>query len=433
MKELTDNIKKKYVCDQLIWYLTVMLIIIMGLFDGHHLKMILMYGITGCVGCLILFKECNKFRPMIKVYHIIIVTFIVVCFLSTKWSWDSYSSYIASGYILRICVCVFIFYYHYEKQESIEPLFSAIKWGGYILAYCCLIGYNPKNIIEILVKGGRVYNEFYCHIGGENFIPGLFHGIFSPNINLLGTQIAFATVIGMFELIYRKRNIVFEVLSLLPVLLLVAVSGGKMNFLITLLGLVMILMLKTKKSSLKKTAKSWGLILVIMLVILFVLSLTTIFRETFDRFLFFFEGFFQNSKNVPMDSRVKMIQIGFEQFKRTPIAGIGVDNSNLLLLKEIGLDTYLHCNYIELLVGLGLIGTIVFYFGYLYTLIRLWMLRKYRDEYTSLCIILIVVCLIIDIATVTYTLTLTYIYLAMFFIHVEHLKLRRKDKSIQNV
>ena len=46
--------------DRIIWIFTVMLVAIIGLFDGHELMQILMYGITGCVFFLILLKRWLK-------------------------------------------------------------------------------------------------------------------------------------------------------------------------------------------------------------------------------------------------------------------------------------------------------------------------------------------------------------------------------------
>ena len=408
--------------DRIIWIFTVMLVAIIGLFDGHELMQILMYGITGCVFFLILLKERSQFRPRICKYHIFIAFFIGFCYLSSLWGWDSDSASITSGYILRIFICMSVFYYHYEKLESIEPLLSAIKWGGYILAIVSLIGYDPRNILEILLRGGRVYNGFTCQYGGVYDIPGLFYGIFNPNINYLGMQIALAAVAGIFDIVYRKKNILIELLGLLPALLLVAVSGGKMNFLIVILGAGLILLFKTKHTSAKITIKRWLLLFAFFCMAVLVLSFIPTFRMTFERFVTIAQDLMNTSNKMPTDERIIMIQVSMEQFKKTPLAGIGIDNSWILLEQAMGRSTYTHCNYMELLLGVGILGTLLFYIWWLYPVYQFWKYRKQGDNNLIICIIWILISLVIDVAIVTYSIRTTYLYIALLFIEAKKLR-----------
>lgn len=414
--------KREKICDTIIWTSTVLLITAIGLFDGHEWMQILMYLFTGITGILILLKEGKKFRLRIELYHVFIAVFICVCYVSGISALDSASSYITSGYVLRMFICMSVFYYYYEKQQSINPLLQAIKWGGYLLAYLSLIGYNPRNIIDILLNGGRVYNEFMCHIGDSYNIKGLFYGIFSPNINYLGMQIAIAAVIGVFDIVYQRKNLVVETIAILPALLLVAVSGGKMNYLIVFLGVCCILLQKTKHSSVKVTLQRWSLLLVGAVTVVMVLSYVPSFRTTLDRFVNIAQNLLNANSNMPQDQRITMIQIGLREFLKNPIIGIGIDNSYLILEQAIGRSTYFHCNYVELLAGVGVLGTCVYYMVYVYALYQFWKYRDQKDIFTNICIILLIISLVADVAIVTYSIRLTYLYSALLFIQVKKLK-----------
>ena len=421
LKVLKNNINIEQLCNQLIWYLTVILITIMALFDGHDLVQVLMYGITACVGFLILIKERTTFRPKIQSYHVIIMIFIGICYASSLWGWDTGYPISTSGYIIRIFICMSVFYYHYEKQESVAPLIQAVKWGGYMLAYICLIGYDLRNVVEILLKGGRLFNAFVCFIEGKS-VPGLFYGIFTPNINFLGKYVAIAAVIGFLDMAYHRKNLFCELLYVLPAVVFIAISGGKMNFLMLFIGVFIILLLKTRRETTKKTLLSWGIILIVTIAVLYILSFIPMFEETFNRFRQMIENLLGTRYEVSTNERVTMFKVGMEQFIKTPIGGIGVDNARFLLEREAGIQTYLHCNYIELLTGVGAIGTLAFYLCYGYPALQFLKYRKCVNEHTKTCIVLLIVSLIADIASITYTLRITYLLFGIYFIHAKKLK-----------
>lgn len=421
LKKVIESTETKEICDKLIWSLTVMLIPLFGLFDNHSLVSILMYAVTGLTGCLILIKENINFRFRFRLYYVYILIFVGVCFASTIWAWDKEQAFIVAGYICRNYLCMSVFYYHYEQKKSTESLLQAIKWGGYVLALVALIGYNPKNIIDILLKGGRLYTGFVCFINGK-VVPGFFSGIFTTNINLLGHLIAIPVVIGLYDLICEKKINLYEVLGIFPALLFVVLSGGKKIFLIVLLGLLLILMVKTKHESMKKTIFRWCFLLMVILIALYGASFLPAFREIYNRFYHMLGSLLGKVYEVSTNERIEMIQVGLAQFMKTPIGGIGVDNARFLLLRETGQETYLHCNYIELLTGMGILGTIVYYIGYFYPLINFWKYRRFTDHETRKCLILICVSLFADIASVTYTLRITGLFLGLYFIQVKKLR-----------
>ena len=421
LKLVKWNEKTEKIFNKLIWCLTVVLYVSIGLFDNHTLASLLFYGITGCIGCLILLKELMSFRPKIQSYHVIVMIFIMFCYASSLWGWDTGYPVSTAGYILRMFICSSVLYYYFEKQESVEPLLQALKWGGYILAYSCLIGYGLQNVFDILLNGGRLYNDFVCHIGSEQ-IHGLFYGIFVPNINFLGLYVAIPMVVGFFDIAYLRKNTFLEVCYILPVMLFIIISGGKMNFIILAISTFIIILLKTKGDNIKVTIIRWGIVVIVTVMALYVLSFFPMFKETFSRFYAMVANLLGKSYEVSTNERVTMFEVGIEQVLKTPLGGIGIDNARFLLEKETGIHTYLHCNYIELLTGVGIVGTALFYMCYCYPLLFLFKYRKVADEHTIICVLLMLVSFVAEIAIVTYTLRTTYLLFALYFIHARRLK-----------
>lgn len=61
-------------------------------------------------------------------------------------------------------------------------------------------------------------------------------------------------------------------------------------------------------------------------------------------------------------------------------------NAHIIAAQELNFDAYLHCNYIELLCGGGLIGFLLYYIMYIYIGVSLWKLRNIDKK--LLCLVL---------------------------------------------
>ena len=115
--------------------------------------------------------------------------------------------------------------------------------------------------------------------------------------------------------------------------------------------------------------------------------------------------------------RAWFIEIGLEQFFKTPIQGIGIGNSLFI----IGRDTYLHNNYIEILACGGILGIVTFYSSYLCCFKRLMSGMKKYDEITVLCVTFFILQLLMDFMQVSYFAKDTYFYFMIFFLQVKSL------------
>ncbi len=81
-----------------------------------------------------------------------------------------------------------------------------------------------------------------------------------------------------------------------------------------------------------------------------------------------------------VDLRANLVTRGFDYFKESPVLGHGANQFRILYGRETGFFTYSHNTFIELLVGFGLIGIILF-------LAFLWIffkaVRQHRKDIVS--------------------------------------------------
>ena len=112
--------------------------------------------------------------------------------------------------------------------------------------------------------------------------------------------------------------------------------------------------------------------------------------------------------------RMRFINYGIQSFLENPILGIGSGNSYIVTLQAAGRSTYLHNNYIELLVNLGIVGFCLYYFLYVVLLKELIKLRKYDLE-VRIMIVILVGQLVSDIAITSYSSKFTYIIFGLAY------------------
>ena len=96
-------------------------------------------------------------------------------------------------------------------------------------------------------------------------------------------------------------------------------------------------------------------------------------------------------------------------------SGYGIDNFRFLWIGVAGRETYAHSNYVDLLVGVGFIGTFIYYSFYTRQIVTLY---RGLTQHRKLCAaFLAVICtfLILDVITVTYNSRFSQIILCLVY------------------
>jgi len=134
------------------------------------------------------------------------------------------------------------------------------------------------------------------------------------------------------------------------------------------------------------------------------------FERVTSRFTEFFAQFAQFESGSRFDStghRKRLLELGLTVFQDKPLFGYGLNNYRLL--SEGGY--YAHNNFIELLVGVGLIGFSLFYYIYFYIFTLIYKMPK--SELKILIMFFIVILLVMDMTSGSYDSKLS-IYLLLF-------------------
>ena len=327
------------------------------------------------------------------------------------------------SFLFFLAICVISIFFAIEPLETAyrcSALFFIFLLTMFLHAYlikCDLLEY----FIFVLCFAGiflAAYNVYFYGVGTYFSILGSKRiGAEIMNVNTIGKFCSLATMI-CFWYIYYKRKIYFFAPMILCAMVSLGVGSRKSVFFL-IFGCCLLYLLKGNISH-----KIKNLVLMTISLAVFVMILQTpIFARTSERltgFLSLFTG------DAPIDHstalRMALIEGGWNDFLASPLMGVGLDNSHFLARLYIGDDFYMHNNFIELLVTVGLMGTIPFYFLRIYPIIKLLRPALNHDETAILLESLLIIFLILDFGQNSYMGTETYLYTLAAYVKLSKLQ-----------
>lgn len=372
----------------------------------------LMLACIGLIFCIHIVRDGTKYKVFWGVLPGITAVFALYAAMSSLWAQSASNSIAMGRTLLELLIMVFVLYNCYSNNaNNIEDLLGCIKWSSYVISTYSILFYGVDYLMTAAEDGTRLENAY-------------------ANINTIGMLAAVGVLLQIDEII-RERRWKWTALLSVPSICMIALSQSRKAFVVLLLGMFLCFMLHNleSKNILKTIGKTVLLLLVMIVVLYFIFSLPIFsgMMERMERLLASYTGEGKVDHSTLM--RNQMVEIGWEQFLKTPLIGMGMANPRLLSAAYLGSDAYLHNNFIELLAGGGIVGFAIYYSMYAYLLITLWKLRRYANKEYAVCLALVIVLLIMDYGMVSYYQKIRYIYLMLAFLEVDSLK--RKAMQIR--
>lgn len=283
--------------------------------------------------------------------------------------------------ILTICFSVSIDCRTTLNLTAITFVVAAVLMGLLIILY------NPSYLIVNLGELSGV------RLGEEE----------TGNANIFTALMMFSAVFASW-LIFYHTNIVIRILcglSLLLILYLMALSGGRK----TIIAVVACLLYFIWKKCAKKKITAMISILIILCAIIYMMKnipwLYDIIGYRFDGFFGFLSG--TRESNVSSDDlRIDMIKNGLIGWTERPLFGHGLDSFKFFNRRTTGHMFYSHNNYVELLYDFGLVGFTLYYYFIYKTFDKLRTLPEEYSKYSVLGIGIILELLLFDFGGVSY-------------------------------
>jgi len=337
--------------------------------------------------------------------------------------------------------------------------FFFVLWSGFSLFWSVDINFTFPLLIRILFLFLTLFvmynifknfnNEFYLLYGVIvaayfNFFIALgiinYTTPFTNNLRFTGTLarsndvaiVMIITLVSAFILlneeriskIWKKIALLSIPLSLYVIFLTVSKKGVIFGGLLTLLYFI---------DEIKNNFKKFLSIFIISSISIFFLFKDNIdiIVEKFNRLLARFSEFdsalngYENFGSTA--ERLRFIKEGIEYLSNHPFHGYGL---NTFIVMDSS-HHYSHNNYIEILVGTGIIGFILYYCIYLMMFVKLFSIKSKRyKKIRNILLFSLIVFLFMDTALVSYSYKIIIFMLFFIFIYIE--KLSEESKKVEN-
>ena len=372
------------------------------IYASDTMGIFIMVGLTLIIFAINYVSQSKKFSFHFGVFHIYMLIFAFFSLLSALWAKNSAYAIEKGITLLELLICFSLLYASYYNAK-IDRLLKILMWGGVLLAIYTIFFVGLNTLNASLQDEGRLENSF-------------------ANINSIGMVCSTSLIIGVYYL--RKKMSALIFLSMVPVVIIIAGSGSRKAFVMSIIGLLLLFYFQRKDTSKRKSNKTVRIIgsTLIAGASIFVLIKSGIFSGTLGRMDGLISSITGNGKadsSTMIRSYYRLL--GLEQFIKTPLLGIGMGNARILALRATGHDAYLHCNYAEIAANGGIIGLIVCYWIYYY-IFKIEKKFLKINTIAPIIFILLLIRLITDYGVVSYYSKTTYFFFMTALLHVNTLK-----------
>ena len=323
-----------------------------GLFENLIDVMILVYIVIIGVGsqvisaflsnlwCAVIIMLCFLHKLMRRSFHVSGFTFVqflfvLFGFLSLFWSYDVSVSRERMTTVLLLFVFSSLLYDYLAFEGKEKRYLHMICWGGAIYAIYIFLSYGFGNYLELMVSGNRLGDMFSTF-----------------NTNGIGRITAVAAIMNLYVYIDEKRWP--YLISFLVCVTAMLGTGSRTALGGFAIGLVaMFLLKKTRKRFVYFLGGALAIVIALFVIQLPAFEFIT---SRIDQMIFGLSGNNANADNSTLE-RMELNAVALEQFLQTPITGIGIGASGVLTRRVMGISSYIHNNYLELLCCGGVIGT----------------------------------------------------------------------------
>jgi len=315
-------------------------------------------------------------------FLIIYFIFTVFAMVSSIYAIDSSTALQKAITLFLIFILIFSLANYIYKKNNIKKMLDYFSFAGVISSIYILFSSDLSNI--------KRYGE---ELG---------------NVNSVGIIIGISTLILIYNLLFENKNVHINILLILLNLTVILMTGSRKAIIFITVCTFLMIFINSKYDIFKKIKTTFLLIITVYFIYNLIYINETLYKiigVRLENLIEFLNG--NGTSEGSINVRSDMIKYGFNWFLENPIIGYGIDNYRFLYSRQLGtFPTYSHNNYIELMVGLGSIGTILFYSSHIIVLFSLYNnIRKKKgnvNSYESLFIGIIFSYLILSTGMVYY-------------------------------
>lgn len=252
-------------------------------------------------------------------------------------------------------------------------------------------------------------------------------GYITGDSNQSSAYLAYGSLILFFYLFNRTKIRWICLISLASTFLAIVLQGSRTSTVVAgvVLILEMFLLMRYEKASSIKQLRTFSILLIsLAIAFFFIMSNPTLYKTLGRRLISFYEIQTTNQSSISETStfdRLAAYELAIKRFFASPLFGNGLASFAVYSEPFLGRLGFCPNNYLELLQGIGLIGTLFYYSLYLFILKAAYTSFKKRDTpYSAIVISILFAMLLEHLSVVFYYHKLEYLFLGVLLASCSH-------------
>ncbi len=320
-------------------------------------------------------------------------------FLSFLSSIDSQEPGASLRNLIRISLNFFfilILDYKVKDRAELKQILRSVVTGAVLAG------------VYVLSRSGFDSNGSYGRLG--------YHDEIGNIVNLLSHMSAFAMILNLYNIMESFSNrkkvwLLFYTVIEAFLFCIVLRTGSRTGMIMVVTGAAsaVFLYMETRRKPFYILGGT-----VFCIAVFWRLSQTEMFQvlyKTSFENLFHFFATGRSIREISLNIRFEMIWNGLALWLEKPFFGWGIGTFSDLA----GYGMYSHCDYVELLFGTGLAGTLVFYSLFIFSWMQLLKMKTVRNPGISVAVAAGFVILVSNFSAVTYNSFLMLVYMLYIY------------------
>ncbi len=302
--------------------------------------------------------------------------FLMFGILSALWAVDSSKVFLIIPTMIRILLVGHFIYCRARTSKDLERV---------LLVYILATFYMSLAILRLQLNYYSFANILIQRLGDN----------FGYNSNTTAIYCMTSCLLLIAFLSFKK----FRLLCCIGITyftFVVIISGSKKGIFGLLMGVLLYFYYDSKgKKRVQNTLLATIVLIASLYAIMNIPFLYEAIGQRISAMVTSFKG--DTSSSFSTSVRMELINAGLKIWEDNPILGVGLNNFSVV--QHVHSDYYSHCNYIEILSGLGILGLVLFY-----TLPIKCAITKINQGDKVMCMLKAIICILLflDVAAVTY-------------------------------
>ncbi len=311
-------------------------------------------------GVIIILFVAPEHALFSQVANILIVAFTGISLLEKKGDFKFHSIFIVMVLFVLICFISCLYSVSYaDSFTRTKTMFRLL-----ILLCGCLNYFSEKKNLDKFVwfyATGAITSCLYIMVM-ENIFSGDPVGTSIANQNQVGTRLALGVVFMIYSMIVK-----FKWWKFIPIALslgIIILTGSRSSLIVLVVSSVFMIILGVRARRKSVGLAVLGILAAVLVVIYLIFNVDFFYQAIGGRLEQALDLLNTGDGDASSNLRANLIREGWAMFREKPILGMGFSTYKAVSKDIIGKVAYSHNDYMELLVGVGLVGTVTYYVMY---------------------------------------------------------------------